>query len=80
MRNCAELPPRSAPSAPTRNTIGRPFPVSWSATAPVSQYTKPRCETAAAAGMESSDEYAPITAGTPSVAKLAAAERPCAAL
>ena len=68
--NAPELLPSSAPLTPTRNTSGDPCPVTRSATAPVSQYTMPAADTAAAAGMESCDEYAPITTGTPSLWRL----------
>ena len=71
--NFPELLPNSAPSTPTRKTSGDPWPVTRSATAPVSQYTMPSADTAAAAGIDSCDEYAPITAGTPSACKLATA-------
>ena len=53
--NVAELLPRFAPLAPTRNTRGRPCAVRRSATAPASQYTRPAASAARLAGTDSSD-------------------------
>ena len=52
----AELEPRLAPLAPTRNTSGKPRPVSRSATAPASQYTRPASLAAWLAGIDKSEE------------------------